>query len=269
MSEAFHGRTLATLTATGNAKVQKGFDPLVTGFVRVPFNDVAAIHALQSDLDVVAVMLEVVQGEGGVSSLSAGVLGEIRALCDANQWLFIIDEVQTGVGRTGQWFAHQIENVTPDVMTLAKGLGAGVPVGALLTWGRATGVFHVGAHGTTFGGNPLAMRAALTTLAVIEEDGLCANATKQGDAIRAGLAQILSEEVVAGKVKEFRGKGLMVGIVLDRPCGELVTRALEAGLLINVTHDTVVRLLPPLIINDEETAELVARLAVVIKEFLA
>ena len=269
MSEAFHGRTLATLTATGNAKVQKGFDPLVTGFVRVPFNDVGAIHALQSDLDVVAVMLEVVQGEGGVSSLSAGVLGEIRALCDANQWLLMIDEVQTGVGRTGQWFAHQIENVTPDVMTLAKGLGAGVPVGALLTWGRATGVFHVGAHGTTFGGNPLAMRAALTTLAVIEDEGLCANASKQGDAIRAGLAQILSEEVAAGKVKEFRGKGLMVGIVLDRPCGELVTRALEAGLLINVTHDTVVRLLPPLIINDEETAELVARLVVLIKEFLA
>ncbi len=269
MSEAFHGRTLATLTATGNAKVQKGFDPLVTGFVRVPFNDVGAIHALQSDLDVVAVMLEVVQGEGGVSSLSTGVLAEIRALCDANQWLLIIDEVQTGVGRTGKWFAHQIDGVTPDVMTLAKGLGAGVPVGALLTWGRATGVFHVGAHGTTFGGNPLAMRAALTTLAVIEDEGLLANASKQGDAIRAGIAKALSAEVAAGKIKDIRGQGLMIGIELDRPCAELVGQALQAGLLINVTHDTVVRLLPSLIINDEETAELVARLAALIQAFLA
>ena len=269
MSEAFHGRTLATLTATGNVKVQKGFEPLVTGFVRVPFNDVAAIRALQGDNDVVAVMLEVIQGEGGLSALSQGALTEIRAICDANQWLLMLDEVQTGVGRTGQWFAHQIEGVKPDVMTLAKGLGSGVPVGALLTAGRATGVFHVGAHGTTFGGNPLAMCAGLTTLDVIEADGLLDNARQQGQTIREDLAQALSAQVAAGTVKSFRGVGLMIGIELDRPCAELVKRALDAGLLINVTHDTVVRLLPPLVINDAESAELVSRLAAVIQEFLA
>ena len=269
MNDAFHGRTLATLTATGNVKVQKGFEPLVSGFVRVPFNDVAAIRALGSDTDVVAVMLEVVQGEGGISALSAGVLSEIRALCDANQWLLIIDEVQTGVGRTGAWFAHQLEGVVPDVMTLAKGLGSGVPVGALLTAGRATGVFHVGAHGTTFGGNPLAMRAALTTLDVIEQDDLLKNAKQQGEAIRSSLQNALSAQIAAGSVKEIRGVGLMIGIELDRPCGELVKRALDAGLLINVTHDSVVRLLPSLIINDEESAELTARLAGLIQEFLA
>ena len=268
MNDAFHGRTLATLTATGNVKVQKGFEPLVSGFVRVPFNDVAAIRVLESDTDVVAVMLEVVQGEGGISALSAGVLSEIRALCDANQWLLIIDEVQTGVGRTGAWFAHQLEGVVPDVMTLAKGLGSGVPVGALLTAGRATGVFHVGAHGTTFGGNPLAMRAALTTLDVIEQDDLLKNAKQQGEAIRSSLQNALSAQIVAGSVKEIRGVGLMIGIELDRPCGELVKRALDAGLLINVTHDSVVRLLPSLIINDEESAELTARLAGLIQEFL-
>ncbi len=268
MNDAFHGRTLATLTATGNVKVQKGFEPLVSGFVRVPFNDVAAIRALESDADVVAVMLEVVQGEGGISALSAGVLSEIRALCDANQWLLIIDEVQTGVGRTGAWFAHQLEGVVPDVMTLAKGLGSGVPVGALLTAGRATGVFHIGAHGTTFGGNPLAMRAALTTLDVIEQDDLLKNAKQQGEAIRSGLRNALSAQIAAGSVKEIRGVGLMIGIELDRPCGELVKRALDAGLLINVTHDSVVRLLPSLIINDEESAELTARLAGLIQEFL-
>ncbi len=269
MNDAFHGRTLATLTATGNVKVQKGFEPLVSGFVRVPFNDVAAIRALESDTDVVAVMLEVVQGEGGISALSTGILSEIRALCNANQWLLIIDEVQTGVGRTGAWFAHQLEGVVPDVMTLAKGLGSGVPVGALLTAGRATGVFHVGAHGTTFGGNPLAMRAALTTLDVIEQDDLLKNAKQQGEAIRSGLRNALSAQIAAGSVKEIRGVGLMIGIELDRLCGELVKRALDAGLLINVTHDSVVRLLPSLIINDEESAELTARLAGLIQEFLA
>ena len=268
MTEAFHGRTLATLTATANVKVQKGFEPLVTGFVRVPFNDVAAIRELKSDPDVVAVMLEVVQGEGGLSALSTGVLTEIRALCDANGWLLMLDEVQTGVGRTGKWFAFQIEGVKPDVMTLAKGLGSGVPVGALLTAGRATGVFHVGAHGTTFGGNPLAMCAAQTTLDVIAEDDLLDNAQKQGEIIRAGLKQALSEQIATGQVKSFRGSGLMIGIELDRSCAELVKAALDAGLLINVTHDTVIRLLPPLIISDEESNELVTRLAQIIRDFL-
>ena len=268
MSDAFHGRTLATLTATGNEKVQKGFAPLVSGFVRVPFNDVEAIRALSSDPEVTAVMLEVIQGEGGILCLDDGVLTQIRQICDDNNWLLIIDEVQTGVARTGKWFGHQFENVTPDVMTLAKGLGSGVPVGALLTHGRANNVFHVGAHGTTFGGNPLAMSAGLATIATIDEENLLDNAARQGQAIKEGLRASLAAEIAAGNVCDIRGRGLMVGIELDRPCTELVGRALEQGLLINVTHDTVVRLLPPLIINDDETAELVRRLTQLIKDFL-
>ncbi|AXF86082.1 Acetylornithine aminotransferase [Ephemeroptericola cinctiostellae] len=268
MSEAFHGRTLATLTATGNAKVQKGFEPLVSGFVRVPYNDVEAIKAYADDESVVAVMLEVVQGEGGIRCLNAGVLTEIRALCDAHGWLLILDEVQTGIARTGKWFAHQHENVKPDVMTLAKGLGSGVPVGAILTSGRATGVFPVGAHGTTFGGNPLAMAAGLATVAAIESDGLAANAERQGAAIKRGLNLALKDEVLAGDVRDIRGLGLMIGIELDRPCGELVKLALNEGMLINVTHDTVVRLLPPLVFSDEDSAELVDRLSKLIKNFL-
>ena len=268
MSDAFHGRTLATLTATGNEKVQKGFAPLVSGFVRVPFNDVEAIRALSSDPEVTAVMLEVIQGEGGILCLDDGVLTQIRQICDDNNWLLIIDEVQTGVARTGKWFGHQFENVTPDVMTLAKGLGSGVPVGALLTHGRANNVFHVGAHGTTFGGNPLAMSAGLATIATIDEENLLDNAARQGQAIKEGLRASLAAEIAAGNVCDIRGRGLMVGIELDRPCTELVGRALEQGLLLNVTHDTVVRLLPPLIINDDETAELVRRLTQLIKDFL-
>lgn len=268
MSDAFHGRTMATLSATGNDKVQKGFAPLVTGFVRVPFNDVQAIRDLQSDAQISAVMLEVIQGEGGILSLSAGVLSQIRQLCDDNNWLLMIDEVQTGVARTGQWFAHQLEGVTPDVMTLAKGLGSGVPVGAVLTHGRANGVFHVGAHGTTFGGNPLAMAAGLATLRAIEAENLLHNAQRQGDAIRAGLAAVLQPFMADGRVREIRGRGLMIGVELDRNCTELVTLALDAGLLINVTHETVVRLLPPLIISDAESAELVERLGGLIQKFL-
>ena len=268
MTEAFHGRTLATLTATGNAKVQKGFEPLVSGFVRVPYNDVDAIKAYVDDESVVAVMLEVVQGEGGIRCLNTGVLTEIRALCDAHGWLLILDEVQTGIARTGKWFAHQHENVKPDVMTLAKGLGSGVPVGAILTGGRATGVFPVGAHGTTFGGNPLAMAAGLATVAAIEADGLAANAERQGEAIKRGLNIALKDEVLAGDVRDIRGLGLMIGIELDRPCSELVKLALNEGMLINVTHDTVVRLLPPLVFTDSDSAELVDRLSKLIKKFL-
>jgi acetylornithine/N-succinyldiaminopimelate aminotransferase len=269
MSDAFHGRTMATLSATGNEKVQKGFAPLVSGFVRVPFNDVAAIRALTSDKEVTAVMLEVIQGEGGILCLADGALTQIRQICDENNWLLIIDEVQTGVARTGRWFAHQHEGVTPDVMTLAKGLGSGVPVGALLTHGRANDVFHVGAHGTTFGGNPLAMAAGLATLAAIEDEALLDNAQRQGVAIRDGLSAALADEISAGLVTDIRGRGLMIGIELARPCAELVKQALAAGLMINVTHDTVVRLLPPLIINDEESAELVQRLSSLIKAFLS
>ncbi|MGL4767971.1 MAG: aspartate aminotransferase family protein [Formosimonas sp.] len=269
MSDAFHGRTLATLSATGNEKVQKGFAPLVTGFVRVPFNDVAAIAALADDPQITAVMLEVIQGEGGIVCLGDGVLTQIKQLCDANNWLLIIDEVQTGVARTGQWFAHQHEGVTPDVMTLAKGLGSGVPVGALLTHGKANDVFHVGAHGTTFGGNPLAMSAGLATIAAIEAEDLLSNATRQGRAIVAGLTAELAAAINAGQVREIRGRGLMIGVELALPCSELVRLALDAGLLINVTHDTVVRLLPPLVMNDVEAAELVQRLSALIKAFLA
>lgn len=265
MSDAFHGRTLATLSATGNDKVQKGFAPLVTGFVRVPFNDVEAIRALSNDKEVTAVMLEVIQGEGGILCLKDGALTQIKQICDDNNWLLMIDEVQTGIARTGKWFAHQHEGVTPDVMTLAKGLGSGVPVGALLTHGRANNVFHVGAHGTTFGGNPLAMAAGLATIDAIEFEGLMDNAARQGDAIRSGLKISLADEIASGKVKEIRGRGLMIGIELNRSCTELVGRALEAGLLINVTHDTVVRLLPPLVINDKEIIELVKCLAELIE----
>lgn len=268
MSDAFHGRTLATLSATGNDKVQKGFAPLVSGFVRVPFNDVDAIRALQSDPEVTAVMLEVIQGEGGILMLEDGVLTEIKSICDANGWLLMLDEVQTGIARTGKWFAHQYEGVTPDVMTLAKGLGSGVPVGALLTHGKANNVFHVGAHGTTFGGNPLAMTAGLATIAAIENQNLVNNATRQGDAIQNGLRNALSAELANGKIIEIRGRGLMIGIELDRPCTELVKTALDNGLLINVTHDTVVRLLPPLVMNDDESAELVKRLGGMIQAFL-
>ena len=268
MSDAFHGRTLATLTATGNAKVQKGFEPLVSGFVRVPYNDFDAINAHQDDADVVAVMLEVVQGEGGIRILKDGLLTQIRQLCDANGWLLMLDEVQTGIARTGKWFAHQHEGVTPDVMMLAKGLGSGVPVGALLTHGKANNVFHVGAHGTTFGGNPLAMAAGLATIEAIEKDGLLENATRQGNNIQNGLRAALESDIKAGKVRDIRGLGLMIGIELNQPCAELVKVALEAGLLINVTSDTVVRLLPPLVMSDDESAELVKRLSGLIQSFL-
>ena len=268
MSDAFHGRTLATLTATGNAKVQKGFEPLVSGFVRVPYNDFDAINTLKDDADVVAVMLEVVQGEGGIRILKDGLLTQIRQLCDANGWLLMLDEVQTGIARTGKWFAHQHEGVTPDVMMLAKGLGSGVPVGALLTHGKANNVFHVGAHGTTFGGNPLAMAAGLATIEAIEKDGLLENATRQGNNIQNGLRAALESDIKAGKVRDIRGLGLMIGIELNQPCAELVKVALEAGLLINVTSDSVVRLLPPLVMSDDESAELVKRLSGLIQSFL-
>ena len=266
MDKSFHGRTLATLSATGNRKVQAGFEPLVSGFVRVPFDDLVAIEQVaSSNPNVVAVLLEPIQGEGGINIAHADYLRGVRKICDDKGWLFMVDEVQCGVGRTGAWFAHQHADITPDVMTLAKGLGSGVPIGACLTAGAAAGVFKPGAHGSTFGGNPLACRAALTTLDVIEQEGLMARAVKVGAAIRAGLAEALSG--VAG-VTDIRGEGLMVGIELDRPCADMVARALAAGLLINVTADKVIRLLPPLIMSDEEARQVVAILAPLIREFL-
>jgi len=266
MEQAFHGRTLATLSATGNRKVQAGFEPLVSGFVRVPFDDLAAIEQLaERNPNVVAVLFEPIQGEGGINLAHNDFMRALRQICDRKNWLFMVDEVQCGIGRTGVWFAHQHAGILPDVMTLAKGLGSGVPIGACLAAGRAAGVFKPGNHGSTFGGNPLACVAALTTLDVIEADGLMARAEKLGNAIRDGLKNGLSG--VSGFV-EVRGDGLMIGIELDRPCGDLVTRGLDAGLLINVTADKVVRLLPALVMSDAEGAELVAALVPLIKKFL-
>lgn len=267
MEKAFHGRTLATLSATGNRKAQAGFEPLVSGFVRVPYNDLEAIRAIaEHNHNVVAVMLEIVQGEGGINIADLEFQRGLRALCDDKNWLLLCDEVQCGMGRTGTWFGFQHAGIVPDVATLAKGLGSGVPIGACLTAGKAAGLFKPGNHGSTFGGNQLATTAALTTLDVIEKDNLRANAVAVGQLIRSGLAEALAG--VSGVV-DIRGQGLMLGIELDRPCGELVTRALDAGLLINVTAEKVVRLLPPLTFGVDEGRELVSRLSKLIRDFLA
>lgn len=267
MEKAFHGRTMATLSATGNRKTQAGFEPLVSGFVRVPYNDLDAIREIAGhSQNIVAVMLEIIQGEGGVHLADLDFQRGLRQLCDEQEWLLICDEVQCGMARTGKWFGYQHAGIRPDVATLAKGLGSGVPIGACLAAGRAAGLFGPGNHGSTFGGNPLACTAALTTLDAIEEDGLIANAERIGALLKEGFRDALAG--VAG-ITEIRGHGLMIGIELDRPCGELVTRGLEAGLLINVTADKVVRLLPPLIFNEAEARELVERLAPLIKEFLS
>ncbi|MBU1236100.1 MAG: acetylornithine transaminase [Gammaproteobacteria bacterium] len=266
MERAFHGRTLATLSATGNRKVQAGFEPLVSGFVRVPFDDLPAIEQVAANNpNVVAVLFEPIQGEGGINLAHNEYMQSLRRICDERGWLFMVDEVQCGIGRTGVWFAHQHAGIRPDVMTLAKGLGSGVPIGACLTAGPAAGVFKPGNHGSTFGGNPLACVAALTTLDVIEQDRLMERAVKVGDAIRAGLRAAL--DGVPGVV-DIRGEGLMIGIELDRPCGELVAKALAAGLLINVTVDSVVRLLPPLVYSDADASQVVEILAPLIREFL-
>ena len=267
MEHAFHGRTLATLSATGNRKVQAGFEPLVSGFVRVPFDDLAAIEQVAANnKNVVAVLFEPVQGEGGIHVAHEDFLRGLRRLCDAQGWLFMVDEVQCGIGRTGTWFAHQHAGIKPDVMTLAKGLGSGVPVGACLTAGAATGVFKPGNHGSTFGGNPLACVAALTTLSVIEDDKLLDRAVALGERIRSRVQTALAGNAA---IVEVRGSGLMIGIELDRPCGALVAAGLEAGILINVTADKVIRLLPPLVMSDAEADELVDTLATVVKRFLA
>jgi acetylornithine aminotransferase len=267
MEHAFHGRTLATLSATGNRKVQAGFEPLTPGFHRVPFSDIAAVRAIaEHTRNIVAVLFEPVQGEGGVHAADLAYMRELRALCDQHQWLFMVDEVQCGIGRTGSWFAFQHAGIEPDVMTLAKGLGSGVPIGACLARGPAAGVFKPGTHGSTFGGNPLACAAALTTLDVVARDDLRGNAVRQGDAIRAGFRDALKD--VAG-VKDIRGAGMMIGIELDRPCGALVGQALEAGLLINVTADSTIRLVPPLVFTDADSRELVDRLSPIIRNFLA
>ncbi len=263
---AFHGRSLATLSATGNPKVQKGFEPLVEGFVRVPLNDASALQSVaETHPNVVAVFIEAIQGEGGIQPAHADFLRAARTLCDRHGWLLMIDEVQCGTGRTGKWFAHQWAGVRPDVIAMAKGLASGVPIGAILARGAAATTFGPGQHGTTFGGNPLACRAALETLAVIEDDGLLANAQARGEQIQHALRHAFAGH--AGVV-EVRGQGLMIGIELDRPASALVGRMLERGVLLNVTQERVIRLLPPLIFTQEQADALVQALVPAVLDFL-
>ncbi len=264
MENAFHGRTIATLSATGSRKVQAGFEPLLTGFVRVPYNDLPALEQVAANPNIVAVLVEPVQGESGVQVPEDGY-PRLRRICDEKGWLLMLDEVQTGMARTGKWFAHQHLGVKPDVMSLAKGLGNGFPIGACLARGAAARVFTPGKHGSTFGGNPLGCVSALTTLSIIEDEGLVERAGKIGQKIREEIAKNLAG---TPGVKEIRGKGLMIGIELDRPCGDLVVRGFDAGLLINVTADTVVRLLPPLNLKDAEVNTLIESVAALIKSFL-
>jgi acetylornithine aminotransferase len=267
LEKSFHGRTLATLSATGSRKVQAGFEPLVSGFVRVPFDDLEAVRRVaESNKNVVAILAELVQGEGGVDVCGAGYLKGLREICDANGWLLMLDEVQTGIGRTGKMFGFQHYGITPDVMALAKGLGGGVPIGACVAKGEAANLFKPGSHGSTFGGTPFACTAALATLKVIEEEKLCERAEEVGNFLRAGLAKALAE---TNGIKDIRGQGQMTGIELDRPCGELVTTALNAGLLINVTADNVVRFVPPLILTKDEAQQLIDGVAPLIREFMS
>ncbi|MCO5111417.1 MAG: aspartate aminotransferase family protein [Burkholderiaceae bacterium] len=265
--KAFHGRSIATMSATGNPKIHNGFGPLVEGFIRVPMNDIAAIKAAtEGNPNVVAVFFETIQGEGGVNPMRAEYLQQLRQLCDERDWLMMIDEVQCGMGRTGKWFAHQWAGIVPDVMPLAKGLGSGVPVGAVVAGPRADTVLQPGNHGSTFGGNPLAMRAGVETIRIMEEDKLLANAAAVGAHLKAALQAALGS--LPG-VKEVRGQGLMLGVELAKPCGVLVGQAAEAGLLISVTAESVIRIVPPLILTTAEADEIVARLTPLVTAFLA
>jgi len=264
--KSFHGRSIATLSATGNEKIQKGFGPLVEGFLRLPLNDIEALKRITADNpNVVAVFFETIQGEGGINPMRWDYLKDVRALCDQRDWLMMIDEVQCGMGRTGKWFAHQWAGILPDVMPLAKGLGSGVPIGAVVAGPRAAHIFQPGSHGTTFGGNPLACRAGVETIRIMEEDGLLDNAARVGAHLKARLQESLGG--VQG-VKEVRGYGLMIGIELDRPCGAIMQQALDAGLLLSVTADSVIRLVPPLIITPAEADEIVSILAPIVTQFL-
>jgi acetylornithine aminotransferase len=264
---AFHGRSIATLSATANPKIHAGFTPLMEGFVRVPRNNIEALkRATAGNTNITAVFFEAIQGEGGIHPMTVDFMRELRALCDERDWLLMIDEVQCGIGRTGKWFAHQWAGIVPDVMPLAKGLGSGVPVGAVVTGPKAATIFQPGNHGTTFGGNPLAMRAGVETLRIMEEDGLLANAQRVGEHLQQALRQGL--QGVAGLV-EVRGQGLMIGVQLDRPCGVLTQRAADAGLLISVTADSVIRLVPPLIMTTAEADEVAQRLLPLIQQFLS
>ncbi|MDA0359723.1 MAG: aspartate aminotransferase family protein [Proteobacteria bacterium] len=264
--QSFHGRTMATLSATGNRKVQAGFEPLLSGFARVPYGDVEAINQVAlNNKNIVAIFVEPIQGEGGIQIPHPEYLNNLRTITDKQDWLLMVDEVQTGMGRTGAWFAHQHNGIAPDVMTLAKGLGNGVPIGACLARDKAAEILAPGTHGSTFGGNPLVSRASLATINAIESDSLIDRATFIGNAIAQGLRTNFSDEA---SIVEIRNKGLMIGIELDRPCVSIVDHALEAGLLLNVTADSVIRLLPPLILDDEQIKFLIVRLTTVINKFL-
>ena len=266
MDKSFHGRTLATLTATGNRKVQAGFEPLVPGFIRVPYNDLDAIRKVAANSqDVAAILVEPIQGEGGINIPDEAYLDGIRVLCDDNDWLMMLDEIQTGMGRTGRWFAWQHSNARPDVVTLAKALGNGVPIGACLASGKAADMMQPGSHGTTFGGNPLACRAAIAVLEAMEQEQCVANAERLGVYLLAGFSRTLAD---LDGIKDIRGKGLMIGIELERPCSELVSKALEQGLLINVTAERVIRLLPPLILTDKQADIIVEQVSELVHEFL-
>ncbi|MCW9004328.1 MAG: aspartate aminotransferase family protein [Gammaproteobacteria bacterium] len=263
---SFHGRTMATLTASGNRKVQAGFEPLVQGFIRAPYNDIESLKNIaQNSANVVAILIEPAQGEGGINLLDKNFLEQLRTLCDEQEWLLMLDEIQTGMGRTGEWFAFQHNNMHPDVMTLAKGLGNGVPIGACLAKGKAAEVFQPGNHGSTFGGNPLTCAAANAVIDTIEEQKLLARARELGNRIMTGLEKNLAD--IEG-VKDIRGLGLMIGIELDRDCPELVQQALDKGLLINVTAGSVVRLLPPLILTDEQADQIITTVCDLIKAFV-
>jgi acetylornithine aminotransferase len=265
--KAFHGRSIATLSATGNSKVQAGFGPLVEGFPRVPLNDVEAVaRVIKEHPNAVAVFLEVIQGEGGINQATIEYLQAVRKLCDENNLLLMLDEVQCGMGRTGRWFAHQWAGIKPDVMPLAKGLGSGVPIGAVVCGPKAAGVFGPGNHGTTFGGNPLAMRAGVETLRIMEKDKLMENAATVGAFLMDSLKKQLGS--LPG-VADIRGQGLMIGVELDRSCGELLGRAAKAGLLLSVTADRVIRLVPPLILTKEEATQILNILVPLVKAFLA
>jgi len=266
MENSFHGRTLATLTATGNRRVQAGFEPLVQGFIRVPYNDLDAIRTVaKNSSDVAAILVEPVQGEGGINVPDPGYLAGIREICNEQNWLMMVDEIQTGIGRTGQWFAYQHTKLLPDVVTVAKALGNGFPIGACLARGDAADLLQPGSHGTTFGGNPLASSAAMAVLDVIEAEQLVAHAEKLGKQLLAGFIEKLSS---LDGVRAIRGSGLMIGIELDRPCGELVKTALHCGLLINVTAERVVRLLPPLITSEKQASMIVDKVSDLVRDFL-
>ncbi len=263
---SFHGRTLATLTATGNRKVHAGFEPLVPGFIRAPYNDIEAIKSIaQNSKNTVALLVEPIQGEGGIQLPDENYLNELRVICDANNWLLMLDEIQTGMGRTGQWFAFQHSKIMPDVMTLAKGLGNGVPIGACVAKGKAAELFQPGNHGSTFGGNPLSCAAANAVVDTIIKDNLCQRAEQLGERLIKGFQKQLGE---LSAVKSIRGKGLMLGIELDRDCPELVQLALQKHCLINVTAGRVVRLLPPLILSDEQADNIIDVVSSLIKDFL-